>query len=281
MVEFDQCIRQCEVQDLRQTGCFFSWSNKRTGNEAIAKKIDSAMGNWEWIRRFNSVQAHFPPPGISDHSPCIIPLSLPLYQGGRPFKYLNIWGAHPLFLEKVKVVWSQSVGGSPMEKVARKLRMLKPVLKELHREFFKDPVTTCSKLKHELDLQQSILDVNPADQAARTKERQLQGEYYAASRVEESVLKQKVRVQWLKLGDANSAFFHRAFKVRQSRNHISKLQKEDGEWTSTQEEVGSESVKYFHNLFQASDGEEDRPMSRAGEGITVQQREDMGKDITQ
>ncbi|GAV92929.1 hypothetical protein CFOL_v3_36307 [Cephalotus follicularis] len=216
MLDFEQCIRKCEVQDLRQTGCFFSWSNKRTGNGAIAKKIDRVMGNWEWLKRFSSVQAHFPPPGISDHSPCIIPLSMPQSQGGRPFKYLNIWGEHPSFLGKVNEVWSLPVGGSPMERVARKLRMLKPVLKELHREFFKDPVTICANLKQELDLQQSILDGNPADQEARIKERQLLGDYYAACRVEESVLKQRARVQWLKLGDANSAYFHRAVQVRQA-----------------------------------------------------------------
>ncbi|GAV70945.1 hypothetical protein CFOL_v3_14442 [Cephalotus follicularis] len=233
MMKFEQCIMKCEVQDLRQTGCFFSWSNKRSGNGAVAKKIDRVMGNWEWIKRFSFLQAHFPPLGISDHSPCIVRLRRPNNQGVRPFKYLNIWATHPSFLERVKEVWDLPVGGSPMEMVARKLRLLKPVLKELHRNYFKDPNMTCSKLKQELEVQQSILDVNPADKEARIKERQILGDYYTASRVEESFLKQKARVQWLKLGDANASFFHRVVQVKQPRNNISKLQKEDGMWTCT------------------------------------------------
>ncbi|GAV58353.1 Exo_endo_phos domain-containing protein [Cephalotus follicularis] len=63
MVEFDQCIRKCEVEDLRQTGHLFSWSNKRTWDGAVAKKIDRAIGNWLWFKECSDFQAHFPPPG--------------------------------------------------------------------------------------------------------------------------------------------------------------------------------------------------------------------------
>ncbi|GAV86640.1 LOW QUALITY PROTEIN: Exo_endo_phos domain-containing protein/DUF4283 domain-containing protein/zf-CCHC_4 domain-containing protein, partial [Cephalotus follicularis] len=71
MVEFDQCIRKCEVEDLRKTH-LFSWSNKRSGARAVAKKIDRAMGNCYWFKECSDFQAHFPHPGISDHSPCIL-----------------------------------------------------------------------------------------------------------------------------------------------------------------------------------------------------------------
>ncbi|GAV92739.1 Exo_endo_phos domain-containing protein [Cephalotus follicularis] len=81
MEEFELCIRKCEIEDLRQTGQFFTWNNKRTGAEAIAKKIDRALGNWWWFKEFSDIQAVFPPPGISDHSPCILPLQRPSIRG--------------------------------------------------------------------------------------------------------------------------------------------------------------------------------------------------------
>ncbi|GAV71955.1 hypothetical protein CFOL_v3_15444, partial [Cephalotus follicularis] len=147
MMEFDQCIRKCEVKDLRQTGHLFSWSNKRTGVGAVAKKIDRAMGNWLWLKECSDFQAHFPPPDISDHSPCILPFQRPNFPGVRPFKYLNVWASHSSFLSVVEEVWSRCVEGSPLEVVGQKLRMLKPALKELHRTSFKDLVSVCASLK--------------------------------------------------------------------------------------------------------------------------------------
>ncbi|GAV68832.1 Exo_endo_phos domain-containing protein, partial [Cephalotus follicularis] len=150
MEEFDQCIRKREVEDLRKTGHLFSWSNKRTGAEVVAKKIDRAMGNWFWFKECSDFQAHFSPLGISDHSRCILPFQWPNFPGVRPFKYLNVWASHPSFLSVVEEVWSRCVEGSPLEIVGQKLRMLKPALKEIHRSYFKDPVSVCTSLKQEL-----------------------------------------------------------------------------------------------------------------------------------
>ncbi|GAV61623.1 hypothetical protein CFOL_v3_05150 [Cephalotus follicularis] len=188
------------------------------------------MGNWCWLKDFSDLQAHFPPPGISDHSPCILPLQRSNSPGVRPFKYLNAWASHPSFLGLVKEVLSRWVEGSLLEVLGKKLRMLKPVLKELHRNFFKDPVLESAKIKQDLIALQANLDKDPTNEDARRTEKQLLEKYYKANWVEESCLKQKARVQWLRLGDSNSACFHRVIKVRQDRNTIVKIRKADGEW---------------------------------------------------
>ncbi|GAV92701.1 LOW QUALITY PROTEIN: Exo_endo_phos domain-containing protein/DUF4283 domain-containing protein, partial [Cephalotus follicularis] len=146
MKELGECIKKCELEDLRQMGMFFSWSNKRAGGEAVAKKIDRVMGNWGWFNDFGQMHALFPPPGISDHSPCIIQFKKPSFTGSRPFKYLNVWASHPSFLEVVKQVWAQG-GGPPLVAVGMKLRMLKRALKEFHRTHFKELATDCSRLR--------------------------------------------------------------------------------------------------------------------------------------
>ncbi|GAV83750.1 LOW QUALITY PROTEIN: Exo_endo_phos domain-containing protein/DUF4283 domain-containing protein/UBN2 domain-containing protein, partial [Cephalotus follicularis] len=146
MREFGECIKKCELEDLRQAGCFFSWSNKRAGVEAVSKKLDRAMGNWGF-KEFNHVQALFPTPGISDHSPCIIQFKKARLSGSRPFKYLNILVSHPDFLDAVRQVWSQTMEDTPLEAVGKKLRMLKPVLKEFHRRHFNSLATECMKVK--------------------------------------------------------------------------------------------------------------------------------------
>ncbi|GAV75294.1 hypothetical protein CFOL_v3_18773 [Cephalotus follicularis] len=73
MAEFEHCIRKREIEDLRQTGHLFSWNNKRTESGAVAKKIDRGLGNLWWFKEFSDLKAQFLRPGISDHSPCILP----------------------------------------------------------------------------------------------------------------------------------------------------------------------------------------------------------------
>ncbi|GAV72801.1 Exo_endo_phos domain-containing protein/DUF4283 domain-containing protein, partial [Cephalotus follicularis] len=147
MSEFRECIWKCELEDLRQTGCFLTWSNKREGADTVSKKLDRAMGNWCWFKEYNHVQASFPLPGISDHSPCILQLKTACRSGTRPFKYLNVWASHPDFLDEVSKVWAQEVEGNPLEVVSKKLRMLKPALKEFHSRHFNNLTTDCTRLK--------------------------------------------------------------------------------------------------------------------------------------
>ncbi|GAV85491.1 Exo_endo_phos domain-containing protein [Cephalotus follicularis] len=247
--EFSECIKKCELQDLRQAGFFFSWSNKRTGVEAMSKKIDRVMGNWGWFKEFNHVKAMFPSMGISNHSPCIIQFKKAFISSSCPFKYLNVWASYPSFLDVVKQVWPQTVEASPLEAVRKKLRILKPVLKEFHTRHFNNLATECTRLKQLIEIQQASLDEDPTNEEARSNEKKLLDKYNAACWKEESYLKQKARVNWLKLGNSNSAFFHRAVKMRQARNSIDKIQKANGEWTKSQKEVGEESVKFFTDLF--------------------------------
>ncbi|GAV92663.1 hypothetical protein CFOL_v3_36041 [Cephalotus follicularis] len=280
MREFGECIKKCELEDLRQIGMLYTWSNKRAGEGAVAKKIDRALGNWGWFNEYSQAQALFPPPGISDHSPCIIQVKKPSFTGSRPFKYLNLWASHPAFLEVVQQVWAQPVEAPPLDAVGMKLRLLKRALKEFHRTHFKELETECTRLRLLIETQQAFLDVNPANAEARNKEKKLLEEFYEASGKEESYFKQKARVNWLKLGDSNSKFFHKVVKVRQARNSIVKIQKPDGEWTHSQLEVGEESVKFFSNLFQSPLRRSGIQLKNLGVGITAEQKEVMGREVS-
>ncbi|GAV92473.1 hypothetical protein CFOL_v3_35852, partial [Cephalotus follicularis] len=280
MRDLGECIKKCEVEDLRQIGLFYSWSNKRTGAGAVAKKIDRVMGNWGWFKVYGQVQALFLPPGISDHSPCILQFRKPSFTGSRPFKYLNVWASHPSFLEVVKQVWAQPVVASPLDAIGMKLRLLKRALKEFHSTHFKDLETECTRLRLLIETQQALLDVNPANAEARNQEKKLMEEYYEASRKEEIYFKQKARINWLKLGDSNSKYFHKVVRVRQARNSIVKIQKSDGEWTQSQQEVGEESVQFFSDLLRGQIRRSGMQLKNFGVRITGDQKEAMGMEVS-
>ncbi|GAV63045.1 Exo_endo_phos domain-containing protein [Cephalotus follicularis] len=69
ILELEDCIWDFELEDIRQTGCFYTWNNKRSGSELISKNLDRVMGNWLWFQQVGHLQAHFHVPGIADHSP--------------------------------------------------------------------------------------------------------------------------------------------------------------------------------------------------------------------
>ena len=65
---------------------------------------------------------------------------------------------------------------------------------------------------------------------------------------EEGFLKQKSRIQWLKLGDQNSNFFHKEVKARNSRNSINSITLENGSRPEDLETIKQEVVNHFRSV---------------------------------
>nr|GEY84085.1 zinc finger, CCHC-type [Tanacetum cinerariifolium] len=76
-----------------------------------------------------------------------------------------------------------------------------------------------SKLRHELDVVQKALDLNPADLNLR-EEKAAYNAFIKAKLDEERFLKQKAKVDWLEVGDSNSAYFYKTIKSRNQRSRI-------------------------------------------------------------
>lgn len=58
--------------------------------------------------------------------------------------------------------------------------------------------------------------------------------------IEEECLKQKSKVHWLDMGDGNNKFFHSSAKIREIRNAIHEIQREDGTLAIAGEEIKKE-----------------------------------------
>ena len=65
------------------------------------------------------------------------------------------------------------------------------------------------------------------------------------SRLEEKVLSQRAKIHWLVIGDGNNKMFHRAAKVREIRNSIREIKRDDGYIADNQEDTKQEAVDYF------------------------------------
>ncbi|GJS24787.1 RNA-directed DNA polymerase, eukaryota, reverse transcriptase zinc-binding domain protein [Tanacetum coccineum] len=219
MREFKECIEEIELIDVPRSGLQFTWNQKPQGSNGILKKLDRVMANVEFSNEFIGNYAVFQPYGISDHSPAVlrIPLQHKIYP--KPFKFANVVTTFPRFKEVVKEGWSDQVCGFYMFRVVKKLKSLKKPLRKLlyDKGNLHDNV---NKLRIEMDRVQQDLDVDPTNQDLRDEEAVYVRAFTEALIMEERFLKQKAKIEWLKVGDSNSAYFHKSVKGRTSRNRI-------------------------------------------------------------
>lgn len=64
-------------------------------------------------------------------------------------------------------------------------------------------------------------------------------------KLEEKVFSQRVKIYWLVIGDGNNKIFYRAVRVREVRNLIREIKREDGFIVDNQEDIKKEAVDYF------------------------------------
>ena len=72
---------------------------------------------------------------------------------------------------------------------------------------------------------------------------------------EEQYWAQKARIDWLREGDKNTKFFHACVKERRRKNRMLNIQREDGTWTNSEEELRMEVADYYRGLFSSSGSE--------------------------
>ena len=135
MDEFSACVDSAGLFDLKWSGLSY-WNNKSEGDRRIMRKLATPtlwwMVNIEWIQKFNSSEASFLNPGISDHSPIIVKCGNKKPSGGKPFKFHNMWCGSILteapFWEVVEKAWAEEVWGNQLYVVVQKLKNVKKAL---------------------------------------------------------------------------------------------------------------------------------------------------------
>eukprot|EP00253_Pinus_taeda_P029442 PITA_29442 len=112
------------------------------------------------------------------------------------------------------------------------------------------PILLC--LKEEEDLEK---DISPLD---LDKEKSTQRKTYFSFRSEEEYWRLKSHSLWLKDGDRNTTYFHRQYRARLSRNHITEITTSNGQVCKRFAQIKEAIVKHFQNLLTAErDGSEE------------------------
>ncbi|GJU91131.1 RNA-directed DNA polymerase, eukaryota, reverse transcriptase zinc-binding domain protein [Tanacetum coccineum] len=162
------------------------------------------------------------------------------------FRFSNFITKKKEFLPIVRSVWNKRIEGCAMYKVVQKMKLLKKEFKKLswkngnvfeRAEVLKEKVKEC----------QLKVDNFPHDEKIKEESCSVLEEYQEAIREEYSLLCQKAKVEWLKEGDRNTAYFYKTIKERVHRGRIMTIRNEEGV-RFEKEEVAEQIVAHFEKF---------------------------------
>ncbi|KAA3479930.1 Retrovirus-related Pol polyprotein LINE-1 [Gossypium australe] len=97
---------------------------------------------------------------------------------------------------------------------------------------------------------------------------------------EEILWKQKLRCEWLNLGDRNTSYFHKLTVQRRNFNKITALRDSDGDWIFDPETLKTEVVKFFQNLYVENPGSLGTLPPSAFPSLNTEDADFLGKNVT-
>uniref|UniRef100_A0A803P955 Reverse transcriptase domain-containing protein n=1 Tax=Cannabis sativa TaxID=3483 RepID=A0A803P955_CANSA len=236
------------LEDIKFRGSFFTWSNKRQGNERIWSKIDRVLANKKWMDQYPNAEAVFTVEGLFDHTPVIVSIYPEILRGKMPFKYFRMWSSHPRLLEIVTRVCKSYVTGTKMFQVTYKLRMLKAELNNLNRREFSNIQEATTQAKEDLVEIQKKLQADSLQHDLIEQEMIARKRYGFLLKGLSSFLQQKSKVNWIKDGDENSTIFHASIRERRKQNSILSIEDQQGIREEDQNKITEAFVSFYHQL---------------------------------
>ncbi|KAH1189577.1 Transposon TX1 uncharacterized protein [Glycine max] len=232
--------------DVERKGDRYTWFNKHTEG-AIYSCIDRVLTNIEWLQQNSNRTLHVLDLGVSDHALLFVKDDVNSSKGNKKFKFINQVTEMDGYKTEVNSNWNQPIGGDQVKILWKKLSRLKPVLMKMNKplmglkqqiENIRNKLTDAhNNLSHDRMNEQRIKEV-----------KQHTENLLNLQETEEKVLRQRAKVDWIRLGDGNNAFFHASLKSRQKKCGITKLLQEDGTVVHQQEDISNEVLNFYGKL---------------------------------
>ncbi|XP_027182324.1 uncharacterized protein LOC113780749 [Coffea eugenioides] len=169
----------------------------------------------------------------SDHSILILDTNPNQRKSKRRFYFDQRWARNEDSKGIIKTAWGIEQKGSRMFKVMRKIRECRMVLLVWNKKLKMNSGKKITQIKKKL---QEIKESNGEGKRGQLADLKLQ--LSKAYKEEELFWSQKARCRWLQEGDKNTAYFHASVMATRRRNKITVLQRNNGDWCNTDQELG-------------------------------------------
>ncbi|XP_077237314.1 uncharacterized protein LOC143878990 [Tasmannia lanceolata] len=135
-----------------------------------------------------------------------------------------------------------------MYRITRKLQLVKLAIKSWNKDIFGRIDVKLPRIRKDLEDSQAKVHADPRNILLRDQMNQIKEDYHRVASQEESMLRQRSRINWLTLGDSNSHFFHAAINSASNRSSIHGTMNEEGEIVTDPKDVEDTFINYFAGI---------------------------------
>jgi hypothetical protein len=248
--KFKTLIDQLNMVDIETRNGIFTWSNRCSGHQHVACRLDRFLVAETLLEGDPAMEANIMPKSGSDHWPIIFCLDPGNIPRPKPFRFEKFWLSHPDFHQLAHTWWIQAEveHGTHMYKFQQCLKNFKQQLKIWNKSTFGNIFQRQQEIEHRLEDLQRIFISGSRTPDLMKEEEQLQAEMEERRKQEEILWRQKSRVQWLREGERNTKFFHRAMVHRRYINHITQLEDAQGIPIREHDQIVEELNTYYKYL---------------------------------
>ncbi|XP_010678552.1 uncharacterized protein LOC104894085 [Beta vulgaris subsp. vulgaris] len=258
----------CGMLSVKSSGQYYTWNNKQEGRDRVFCKLDRVLRNDKWKSEWVNTEVTILPEGEFDHYPLNAikynkmiaiqqemhnkPESLELREQEQvprqEYMVAHMWCKADKFLDIFTQCWQQTIQGTKMYQIVKKLKCLKKDLKELNASQFGD-MSEQNAIKYNMMIViQQERHNKPESLELREQEQVARQEYMVAHTNYVQFLGQKAKARWLNEGDDNTRLFHQCVKARRIQNRINTIRREDGTWANNSNEVACAFLDFYHGL---------------------------------
>ncbi|KAK6161981.1 hypothetical protein DH2020_001822 [Rehmannia glutinosa] len=215
------------------------------GDRNIQERLDRCFANISWVSRFPDYKIEHQMRIASDHCPILLTWSGKGRRNPprkkRPFKFEKMWLQDESCTPYIIKTWGDQSHHNTPEFIREKIQQLGASLRTWESSHFGNVSHQLCKSREQL---QEIQQLAPTDDNIAAI-KILEEKIYTLMKREETMWYQRARVNWLKDGDKNTAFFHRVANGRNKRNSIERIKREDGMTTSKMRRASAEVLKQY------------------------------------
>ncbi|XP_019236447.1 PREDICTED: uncharacterized protein LOC109216720 [Nicotiana attenuata] len=240
---FKEYMRDTGMNELQYVGRSYTWTNNHTYS-----RIDRGLVNVNWMMTMPNVKVQVLEPLVSDHSPLKLVITQTQGKKNRPFRFFNCIAEHPQFMQQIEIAWKDRSTKGTMQDVWNNLKSVKEIIKTINVQHYKGVDERIKEARKELQGVQEEMSFKLQNKELVEKEKAWKCELEKWGKIEESIYKQRSRVQWLKLGDSNSAYFFAQMKNRNHLNGIQSLTNDVGAHLVLEDDIEAEILGYYKKL---------------------------------
>lgn len=248
---FQNALSDCALASIPFSGYPFTWSNRQIDTDFVEARLDRGLANAAMFHSFEYIHCHHIDSIGSDHKPLFFlflhepPLNS---RKRRRFHFEEFWVSEASCGSVIQNAWSGNLNSG--EGIVEGLSSCANALQRWNKNTVGNIFSQIQQTKRDLSEVQRVGPFPAQLPLVRVIESRLDGLLEKA----EVLWKQRSRVDWLRLGDRNTRFFHERAKTRTRTNSIVKLMDGQGVWHTDSKIMGGLFCQYFSTLFSSSGG---------------------------